>query len=168
MDTLQKPAPAAMEPSQGPFNSLKLETTAMADTAHAISVIFGLCFFGCDSRVIRSILVSYGFDYSLQDVLRCIERSRFVKHDNLPHQLEGTYVDKKVWESGVEANLIIHYVNGEPTLMTCQFGPPQAQIPRYGQLLSTDDGRRITVEIANGWFQIRTPNHPYHDVKLSL
>lgn len=176
MDKLQETAPAAMKPSQGPSNPLTSETIDMTDTtekgklsfdAHAVSVVYGLCYFGCNSRVIHTILESYGFKCSLRDVSSCIYRSGLVKYDRLPRPLEGTSIERNVLANGVEAILTKHYVNGEPTMLSFQYGPLRPRTPFYGQRLSTDDGRQFTVEITKDWLSIRALNHPDPDVKLS-
>ncbi|MCJ1469137.1 hypothetical protein MMC07_007770 [Pseudocyphellaria aurata] len=164
-------ASATMGPPRGPSRFLKSETTVLtfrstledATTdkrnlcwdAHASSIVFGLGFLGCNLRVIYHVLKSYGFKCTPQAVVRCVLRDRFVKYGKLPHPVEGTIVNKEIFEDGVECDLTVDYIDGEPTTMAFNYGPFKARTPLYGQLLNTDDGRRITVELTDDELQVR-------------
>lgn len=121
----------------------------------AASIVFGLSLFGCKLRSIYNFLYSYGFKYSLRTVMLLLQRHQF-KYSNDAHPHDGRYSFTGMVKSESQSTLTVDYVNGKSIVFTHTYKPLPALAPLYGQSLSTDDGRRIIVQLTAGQLQIRS------------
>lgn len=158
-----------MGPSQGSWTASESDAGALALggrpkdpradrvlswDGHVTGLIFGLTFFGCPERVIQRAFRYFGFIGSLQEIELFVQQYKFGPYDQVRALVDGPAFITAQLPSGVEKTYVIDYVDGRPTVLTHKYELLKALVPFCTPMLSSTDGRKITVEFTEGQLQI--------------
>lgn len=120
----------------------------------ASSIVFGLYLFGCTEQMIHGVLLSYGFSCSMEDIMQCVNRYRFLTYHKLPYSVNGP-ISKSFFQFGVKSTVTFNYANGYLTVITHDYEPLCARAPVSDQSIRSMHDRQINVELNKSQVQIR-------------
>lgn len=144
---------AFLEPSL----EIMLDNHLVADKfpwhAHATGIIFGLNFLRCKVHDMAGTVRSYGFLWSMQEVLDCVNRYRRADYGNVPHPVDGPAFHQKILGPGLISTIIVNYVNEMPVALTHTYQRLRARTPLYNYSAQDVDGRPLSVTLTEGRLQ---------------